>query len=204
MLEQDDDVDWILALDTDMVVTGDLSDLLTDPSVRARVVDTDPLTGREWRRLFGHFGMKRPPKRLRTTSTGKATTRYFNSGAVFVPQRHVVALAAAWRGFVPAVLSALESLGSISDHSFFTDQFALALALASTELPVDPLPIDVNTPSHLPIHPRWRPSSIAPRLVHYHHEVDHAGRVLESGYPLIDTQIARANTAWLRMTSGVR
>lgn len=203
MLEQDDDVDWILALDTDMLITGDLSEQLRHPAVMLRVVDADPLSHAQWRRLFDYFGVELPADRLRTTCTGKKTPAYFNSGAVFVPRTYAAPLAAAWRDYVQRLLSAYNSLGDVAHHAFYTDQIALSLALASSEVPVQPLPVEVNTPSHSPIHRRWRPGSITPRLVHYHHQVDAAGRVSPSGYVGVDSQIDRANAVWLAVKGGV-
>lgn len=204
MLEQDDDVDWILALDTDMLITGDLSADLQMPVLRLRVVDADPFTRRQWRRLYDHFQVARPDARLRTTCTGQKTPSYFNSGAVFVPRSLAQQLASTWQHFVGAVLASYDELGDIVEHSFYTDQLALALTLAASGLPLEPLPIEVNTPTHAPINRRWHPASVVPRLVHYHHNVDHAGLVLGSGYSGIDTQIDQANAAWLRKNGGLR
>lgn len=203
MLEQDDDVDWLLALDTDMLVTGDLGGDLTSAGVRLRVVDADPFTRAQWRRLYAHFELQSPRLKLRTTCGGERSPEYYNSGAVFVAREHRAQLSATWREFVTAILDSYPDLGDIVAQSFYTDQLALAIALASTGLPVDPLPIEVNTPTHAPIHRRWHPASVAPRLVHYHHKVDDAGLVLGSGYAAIDAEIDRANDIWTTLIGGL-
>ena len=62
-------------------------------------------------------------------------------------------LAPRWAQFVRQVLDAYTDLPEVARHAFFTDQFALTLALAEQEITVDPLPLSMNFPTHGRVHP---------------------------------------------------
>jgi hypothetical protein len=135
------DVDWVVALDTDIAVAGDFSPHLTGATVRAKPVDYDPLSLGQWVSLFGYFGLEVPPERYATTFNGSQTIAYFNSGVLLVPAELAARLAVTWAALVDQVLNAYCDLPAIARHAFFTDQFALALALRLQGITVDPLPL---------------------------------------------------------------
>lgn len=195
MLGDIDDAEWLLAFDTDTAVAGDLAPLLVGSAARARVVDDDPLSRREWRSLFEAVRLKAPPRKTRTTATGRRTGGYFNSGALFVPRVAAQPLALAWRKYLDVLPSVYDRLPAIAAHSFYTDQFALALGIVDADIEILPLGQDVNTPTHTHIHRRWDPVSIRPKLIHYHHNTGTDGRIAHSGYPGIDAAIDAVNEA---------
>ena len=189
----DANVDWIVALDTDIAVAGDFSAHLTGAAVRAKPVDYDPLSLAQWGELFGYFGLAVPAERYITTCHGTETIAYFNSGVLLVSAGLAQRLAVAWAALVERVLNAYSDLPAIARHAFFTDQFALALALRRQEITVDPLPLGMNFPTHAPVHPSSQPHDVEPLLLHHHHRVTEGGALLPSGYQAPDRAIAAVN-----------
>jgi hypothetical protein len=193
LMDIDADVDWVVALDTDIAVAGDFSPHLTGPTVRAKPVDYDPLSLEQWLSLFDHFGLEMPPERYVTTFNGSETIAYFNSGVLLVPAGLAARLAGAWVVLVERVLNAYADLPAIARHAFFTDQFALALALRQQRITVDPLPLCMNFPTHGPVHPSSQPDNVEPLLLHHHHLTE-GGVLLRCGYAAPDRAIAAVNT----------
>jgi hypothetical protein len=195
LAEADPAVDWVVALDTDVAVAGDLSPHLRGGTVRAKPADHDPLGLPQWAALFRHFGRPPPAARHRTTLDAAATVAYFNSGVLLVPGALAAPLAARWAGFVGRVLDARAALPALGRHAFFTDQIALALALADLEIAVDPLPLALNFPTHLRVHPSHEPDGVEPLLLHHHHRRSADGAVRPCGYRGPDRAIAAVNAS---------
>jgi hypothetical protein len=193
LMDIDADVDWVVALDTDIAVAGDFSPYLTGATVRAKPVDYDPLSLVQWISLFDHFGLAVPPERYVTTLDGSETIAYFNRGALLVPAKMAARLAGAWAALVGRVLNAYPDLPAIARHAFFTDQFALALALRLEDITVDPLPLCMNFPTHISVHPSSQPHNVEPLFLHHHHRVTAGGVLMPCGYQAPDQAIAAVN-----------
>jgi hypothetical protein len=195
MLMDVGDVDWVVALDTDVAVAGDFSRQLTGATVRARPVDHDPLSMPQWTSLFERFALQPPVERHLTAFGHRETIPYFNSGVLIVPGALAGRLATEWVVFVRSLIDAYAELPSIAPHAFFTDQFALALALTRQGVRVDPLPLEMNFPTHRPVHPSWQPDDVEPLLLHHHHRITTDGALLPCGYRGPDIAIAAVNAA---------
>lgn len=195
MLETAEDFDYLVALDPDIVVTRDFSAHVMGASVAAKPVDNERLTLKQWEGLFARFGLALPPARYTTSCAMAETVPYFNSGVLVVPRNHVQPLAAAWGSFVRRLLDTGTDVPSVVDHRFFreSDQFALTLALAEARLPFRGLPLELNFPTHRPIHPDLDPHRLNPYLIHHHHRVSPAGEVLPCSYAMVDAAIADVN-----------
>ena len=99
----------------------------------------------------------------------KETIPYFNSGVLLIPKKFVPILYETWKSYVLKLLSAYKNLPEIKKYSFFTDQFALSLALKDAAIPQKALPLEMNFPTHSVVHKNWNPNKINPYLLHYHH-----------------------------------
>lgn len=196
MLEGADGLDWVVALDTDIAVAGDFSAQLRGPSVRAKPVDRDPLAPAVWQALFDRFGLRLPAQRYLTTMENTETTTYFNSGVLLVPGALSSELAATWTSLIGPVLDACRDLPALAPHRYFTDQFALTLALSRLGLDVDPLAPELNFPTPWAVHPAWRPDDIDPLLLHHHHRMTPGGALGPSEHRRPNAAIDRIN-AWV-------
>jgi hypothetical protein len=195
LTEADDAVDWVVALDTDIAVAGDFSARLGGGTVRAKPVDYDPLPRHQWHQLFDYFGLRLPPERYLTTFDRAETIAYFNSGVLLVPRPLATELGAAWASFVGLVLDAYPDLPSLAPHAFFTDQFALTLALADRGIHVDTLPLALNFPTHRSIDGSFQPDDVRPLILHHHHRMTSEGELLICGYRAPDDAITAVNAA---------
>lgn len=194
MLDLAGDGDFVLALDTDVAVAGDPSAWLSPGSVVAKPVDMDPIGLDGWPALFAARGLDVPRGRHLCDFTALETIPYFNSGVVGVPAAWCEQLGAAWREEVTWLLDSWDELPpSFGQHRFFTDQFALALALARLELPVRALPVECNFPTHHPLHRSLGPDARRPALLHHHHLLRDDGELLPCTHPGANDAIERVN-----------
>jgi hypothetical protein len=193
MLDDKEDFDYLVALDTDIVVARDFSSFLKQSAIGAKPVDHDPLTFDQWRSLFEYFGLEFPSSRYRTSFTLSQTIPCFNSGVLLIPRQYVSTLSEIWAEYVHKLLEAYEELHEIAEHSFFTDQFALSLALASGQLPHRALPLEMNFPTHSPVHTRLSPERLSPYLLHYHHRLSASSEILYCSYANVNRVLDEIN-----------
>lgn len=192
MLDQDEDYDVFIGLDCDVVIASDFLNLLNPNTVMAKPVDYDPLDIRQWETLLRHFGLSLPLKRYVTTFQRKKTIPYFNSGVLVIPKRFAGRLSESWKTYLFALLDGYDRWPDIAPHAFFTDQFALALALRKERIPYEALPVEMNFPLHSPIHESFHPEKMDPYILHYHHRLSSAG-IEDSNYKTVNEVIARIN-----------
>lgn len=181
MLELATECDVVLALDTDIAVAGDASPWLGADIMRAKPVDHDSFGLEAWRALFALRGLALPRSRHLTHVAAVETIPYFNSGVIAVPAEVAGDLHRCWSEQIHWLLDHAEQLPQVfRDQAFYTDQVALALALAYLELPVEALPLEMNFPTHVRVDATFMPDLIAPVLLHHHHRVTASGFLLPS------------------------
>jgi hypothetical protein len=146
----------------------------------------------EWEHLFAFFGLEVPCSRYLTTVDKVETIAYFNSGVLIIPRHHIVPLREAWRTFLERILAAHPVLPEVARHSF-SDQFALTIALAAGRIPVRALSHEMNFPTHMPVHPDWRPEALEPFIIHHHHRLAPDGGLLPCLYTHVNRDINRIN-----------
>ena len=89
MLQIEEDYDVLIALDTDVIITGDFSNYINENTISAKGVDTDPLGLENWKKLFEFFKLDVPSERFQTSVTNDKTIPWFNSGVLFIPKKCV-------------------------------------------------------------------------------------------------------------------
>lgn len=192
-LAQEIDCDYLVALDTDIVVTRDFLQYLEKPSFQARPVGNDPLTIDEWKLLYEYFKLELPTDRYVTCFNLKETIPYFNSGVILIPKKYVSLLYESWKSYCSDLPAAYQKLPQIAKHDFFTDQFALSLALNFSKIPYDAAPLEMNFPIQAPINPAMKPEKLNPCLLHYHHRISSQGHILPSPYRHVNDMIEKIN-----------
>lgn len=197
MLELADgfEFDVLLALDCDTVVVGDpLDELPHDLSIGAAPADLNPLSGREWRRLFNALGLSMPERQVRATTNGSPMPPYFNSGVLAIARDQCAPLQQRW-------LDALEQVSRlweqerppIAPHKrFYSEQWALMRALHGCD--VRALPTTMNFPTHVRIGAHAA-SHGEPRILHYHAQVSADGFVLRPAARQARPAVERFNAA---------
>ncbi len=199
MLDETVDYDYLVALDTDIVITRDFSPYIQGSSVAAKPAGQGRLSMDQWTKLFAYFGLELPVTRYLTTAKLRETIPYFNSGVVLLPKHHVPPLRDAWHASVRKLLDAYDVLPDIAERKAFTDQFALSLALASAQLPYRGLPLEMNFPTDRPVHAALNPEGLTPYILHHHHRISASGDILPCSYENVNTLIGELN-AYLRLT----
>jgi hypothetical protein len=185
--------DYLVALDTDVVVTRDFSAYIQGASIAAKPAGRIRLSMGQWRTLFEYFGLEMPQARYLTTARLQETIPYFNTGVMLVPRQYLSALRTEWQSFIRKLLDVYPELPDIAEQRVFTDQFALSLALASAKLPFRALPLSMNFPTDRRVDPTLQPRTLTPYILHYHHLVSPAGDILCSAYEEINAMIAQVN-----------
>jgi hypothetical protein len=172
MLETEGDYDVLIALDCDIAVARDFSSQIKPDYFQARIASEDPLTIDNWKEIFSTFGLALPSERYKTFSFHPTETiPYFNSGVLFFPKKYIASLRESWARYISELSKPRSSFSSqISKYLLtFIDQVALALALVSEKVPVEPLTIEMNFPSNGSlVDPSLQPDNVNPYLLHYH------------------------------------
>lgn len=193
LLDDHSDCDWLVALDTDIVILGDFSDYLTGSSFCAKIVDDNPLSDEVWETFFGYFGLPAPKERFLSHFYAKESLPYFNSGVLLIPQKDIQILGTTWKNLIPKVLNIYEVNPDIARHSFYTDQFALAIALAINGMEYETLPLELNFPTHFPVHPEFIKEKTLPYILHHHHKITESKYLSYCNYDYVNRLIERFN-----------
>ena len=186
------DHDVLVALDCDVVVVGDIAEFLSVKSLQAKPADCDMLTDGQWRKIFRAAGVPIPRRTFRTTAWGQLTYPYVNSGVLLVPSQLQPTLLTLWSRFLFHLHPVYESDADLALRRRYNDQISLACALAAG-VPIRPLPVGINMPTHLTLHPGVHHQLSDIRIVHYHAGLDDRGFVIESGYAGADRRLDRFN-----------
>jgi hypothetical protein len=195
MLEMAPDLDYdvLVGLDCDVVVLGDVGAFLSTTAIGAKPADRDMLTGREWRMVFEAAKVPVPARTIVTTSFGQRTYSYVNSGVLLVPRDLCAPLRALWSRFELRLRDVYDREAGLSLRRKYHDQLALACALEAGGLPLRSLPVSMNLPTHIAVHPAFLHQLEDVRVVHYHNGMDHRGFVTASRYPAVNGQLDRFN-----------
>lgn len=176
-----EDFEVLVALDCDTIVLRDLSPHVSVESVGVKPADVDRLTPEQWRGLYAALGLSPPTAKYVATSTGASIGPYFNSGVLLIPRKYCGLLLDAWTDMNDRILGVYrDHPGTVpSQWRFHLDQYSLACALVATAIPVRALPIELNYPAHVPVHPSAR-SGVEPVIAHYHKNINANGFLTRS------------------------
>jgi len=189
-----EDFDYLVMLDTDVVIARDFSNFIGIEKVGCKIASVDPLGMELWKNLFEYFGLELPTERYKTALTMIETIPYFNSGVLIIPKKFVKSLYNIWKLYIFKMLEAYGELKEISQHRFFTDQIALALALVDCKIPHYTLPVEMNFTLRGPYPQDHNPEFIDPYIIHHHHETDSNGKILKCLHHTPNKAIDRVNS----------
>lgn len=193
LLDIDEKFDILVALDCDIAVTKDFSKMLSRKFFRAKPVDGDPMGMDRWNKLFSFFDLDTPNPTYVTSFTRENIIPYFNSGVLLIPKQFINILSKTWKKYIVSLLDSYEELGDIAERRFFTDQFALSLALAESKIPIKELDLSMNFPTHIQVHSSFNPDKVDPFILHYHGNVEQNGKLKSTNYAKPDVSILKVN-----------
>jgi hypothetical protein len=195
MLNDDYDTDYLIALDTDIVVARDFSSQITGRAIACAPAVSNPLTLEQWKALFAHFGLDLPKTRYLTFGTLDETLPYFNTGVVIVPSKLRKSVYEGWLKFILEMPRAYETFRDIPKRvtAWATDQIAFSLALADVQWPSRALPLEMNFPTKFPVHPSFEPERLNPYLLHHYHTLSKASGVPPCAYANVNALIEQIN-----------
>ena len=203
MLDVAGDYDFLLALDTDIVVAGDFAVEIWGSSIAAKPVDDDPFAIEEWENLFRSFGIELPQARYVTSFALKETVPYFNSGVLLIPRPFVEPLRNLWSSYIQELLNSPILFRDGDKSGYYLDQIGLALALAAGRFPVRAFPLAMNFPTHCRIHRSHRPGRISPLLLHHHHRRAQDGTLSSCTHRLANQRIELINRVTAASTEAI-
>ena len=195
-----EDVDVIVMLDTDIVISHDFTESLSKQKILAKPEDSDPFTLDDWQALFDFFKLQLPQERFKTSCSGQETIPYFNGGVMIIPKIHASELLEQWKYFLKQLLdkqNALPKNFSENPHDNkqprFFDQIAFSLAITKSKLPYEILPLSMNYPYSGTVHYSEHPEILEPFIIHHHHCILENGKLMLSPYRLINNKIDTIN-----------
>ena len=190
-----EDVDFIVMLDTDLVIARDFSEFLSKQKILAKPEDSDPFTLDDWQQLFDYFQLPFPQKRFQTSCTGQETIPYFNGGVIIIPKIHASAFLKQWKFFLKKILDEQKNLPlKFIENTRFFDQISFSLALIKTKLQYEALPLSMNYPYSGTVHHSEHPETLDPFIIHHHHCIDEDGKLMDTPYQNINHKIYEINS----------
>lgn len=185
MLEIDEDYDVLVALDCDTAVTRDFSLEISPDSIRRCDSLLDPLEIHEWQYFYNYFNLPMPDDEKKI---------HANSAVLFIPKKNVNELRNAWLHYANLVSKTFfsnDERTNLGQHKYYTDQFALSLALADTKINVDLLPAEFNI--HINGSYQSWAEGLHPYILSYHHNVTHDWKLETTGMSVPDQYIKNVN-----------
>ena len=191
-LGREADVDVLLALDCDMLVTGDVSQHLMVDSVRAVPESRDPFGPEQWRLIFESFAMEEPPQVCVMTGSGRSTYPFYKSGVLSIPTEYCSPLVRHWARYIKMFEDLCERSTAI-ENRWFADQVGLACAISAGQISFDPFPVAMNFPFRVRVHSGLSDEVRPPFVVHTGNQTDAQGFVLASRNKVINPYIDAFN-----------
>jgi SAM-dependent methyltransferase len=184
--------DCVVMCDTDIAFAGDIRQWITTTHIRAKVVDS-PHPGLDvLERLYSTTGLTAKPCIVETAfRRGLTFNTNCNGGIYMIPTKWFEALAGAW---VKWARYALERGDILGDRRINADQIGFCFAMLELGLPFDPLPENLNFPTHFAIERYSALPKLTPMVLHYHKCLDQSGFLLPLGLTHVDTAITRVNS----------
>lgn len=194
-----DGVDVAVLCDCDLAFSDDMTSLVPQEGIGAKVVDAGFPAYNVWVRLVRLAGLPETPPLARATQTMRWTALHnLNGGLLTVPVDQLPVLAEAWPRWLWWVLDHAEGFGrKVTHHAF---QISFGLTVAELDLPVTIIPTQLNF-STMP--PQTEIAGPDPFVLHYHRRLNADGLVVPTGVPSTDRSIQAVNSV-LRGREGRR
>jgi hypothetical protein len=188
-LFEEDHFDVLVAIDCDVIVTGDIARYVERDAIGIVPAGRDHLTPAQWRDIYELFELKTPDQTCVMRVTGQRTYPYFNTGVMTVPRTLGPRMLKRWTEF----LGNMERVHERWPNVLHENQIAFALAVAAENFPLRELPVGLNLSTVVPPAREFKREVRAPLVVHYHKAIDARGFVLASRSRRADRRIHSFN-----------
>jgi len=175
-LFEEDHYDVLVAIDCDVIVTGDISNQLERNAIGIVPAGRDHLTPDQWRDIYELFEVDAPEPSCMMRVTGQRTYPYFNTGVMSIPRELGPRMLKTWTDF----LEKMERVHERWPNVLHENQIAFALAVAAEGMPLRELPVGLNLSTVVPPAREFNRELRAPFVIHYHKAIDEDGFVLAS------------------------
>ena len=193
------DSDRVLLLDSDTIVVGEPTGLISDADLLAKIADHPTTTPDVFESVFAAFGISLPAADQRCTVRGDWTVPYFNSGVLAFSRKSMRVLVPEWIRINSGLIEQMELL---KGSGYFCEQASLSLAVAATGTSFQVLGNAMNFPAHLREEPLDSVfANTDPVIIHYHWLVDERGLIEPSPYPNVNRRIQQFNDRLLKEQS---
>lgn len=185
--------DVVLLCDTDIAFVGDIRGECKVGDIRGKIVDLPNPPLEILTALFERSGLPRKPD-LAVCSFSQDNTYVANcNGGLYIISGNILKnLVPVWKRWAAFCLEQPDILGRYLHHS---DQISFCLAMHELGETIDPLPLEMNFPTHLPKTCYAGYDGPPPRVLHYHRHMNSAGFLMPLGLEAVDASIAQVNEA---------
>jgi hypothetical protein len=183
----------LVALDCDVAILDDFSEVLPTTTVRATPAWESPMRPGRWLEVIDDMGLRPATAPFTMIGTGEnVPVPYFNSGVMFIPEALVSPLKEAWAEYIERLDVGNYELDPETEL-YYLDQIALALALLKTEIPFEALGQEwhLHTKKDLDEAGVAAPGHV--RIAEYHRWVEADGLLKPPRYAGLGPDISRLN-----------
>lgn len=191
------DFDYLVLLDADTMVLGDISELATGTSLKAKVVDTPNPPIPVLREVAAAAQIpSNGPTMLSDTSLGETFRGNCNGGVYIIPKQLLSSVRTGWRKWA---LWLLENPGPLkrAGRSDNIDQVAMWMTISADGIAYEPLSSNYNYYGHFSGRHIYAEAEKPIKILHYHeHCVNDQGLLspLCDINPMVQDAFAKANT----------
>jgi hypothetical protein len=175
-LLDEDHFDVLVAIDCDVIMTGDVSDYFHRDAIGIVPAGLDHLTPAQWLDIYALFEMKAPAPDCVMRATGQQTYPYYNTGVMSVPRELGPRMLAGWTDLLKQMTHVHERWPNVLHEN----QIAFALAAVKHQLPIRELPVSANLAIGVPPVRAFSREVRPPFIVHYHRAIDSNGFIKAS------------------------
>jgi len=193
----DEDVDYVVLLDADIMVLGDLSELATGTALKAKVVDTPNPPMPVLLEVAAAAQLQTVgPKMMSDTGQGETFRGNCNGGVYVIPKPLLRTVREGWRKWA---LWLLENPGPLerAGRSENVDQVAMWLTLTAGNIAYEPLASNYNYYGHFQGRHDYTDTSKPIKILHYHEQCVNDQGLLSPRCdinPAVQDAFASANT----------
>lgn len=189
------DAKYIFLCDTDLAFADSIDELCGSGAITAKKVDMSNPPLEDLDRIFEHYNCRKPPHI--DTYNGLSYSTNCNGGLYGIPGEYFLQLGKTWKKYAKSLLNNNITLEILGDKRIHIDQISFSLAMSELNLNFEQLDVTYNTPTHLVSYKDRISIDIQgrePKVLHYHGELDHCGKLKYYGHELIDKSILKVNT----------
>lgn len=182
------EADVCVLSDTDIAFLEPFEVDLSENAIQAKIVDLPNPPLPIWERIFEESGLVAPDNTITSFGAHLTPSVNFNGGLYSIPAMQFQSLVVAWPKWAQWLIDRPYLL--TDPFRKHIDQISFGLACVEMALPIEPLEVAQNYPTHSAVNPK---PDIAPSVIHYHGHVNPNHLLKPVGVPNVDRNIEKIN-----------